>query len=101
MGTTVHLKTSSSGVWLGPLVGCEFKTWMGLIQCVQTIVLTLVNLTSMRLSTSNLQQKKSLEARNGLNLYSPRRGKHLNAKIKNVSLLEKKGLTPRASKMFW
>ena len=70
MGTTVHLKTSSSGVWLGPLVGCEFKTWMGLIQGVQTIVLTLVNLTSMRLSTSNLQQKKSLEARNGLNLYT-------------------------------
>ena len=38
-------KMSSSGVWLGPLVGHGFKPWRGLIQLVQTIVLTLVDLT--------------------------------------------------------
>ena len=67
MGTTVPMNTSSSGVWLGPLVGPEFKSRRGLIQGVQTIVLTLVDLTPKRLSSSdarglNLQQEPSLEA---------------------------------------
>ena len=56
------MNTSSSGVWLGPLEGCGFKSWRG----VQTIVLTLVDLTPMWLSSSdsrglNLQQEPSLE----------------------------------------
>ena len=77
MGTTVPMGGSSSGVWLGPLVGCGFKPQRGLIQGVQTIVLTLVDLTPMQLSSSdargpNLQQESSLETmvftRKGLNL---------------------------------
>ena len=66
MGTTVPMNTSSSGVWLGPLVGRGFEPRRGLIQGVQTIVLTLVDLTPMWLSSSdtrglNLQQEPSLE----------------------------------------
>ena len=41
VGTTVPKNTSSSGVWLGPLVGCGFGPRRGLIHSVQTIVLTL------------------------------------------------------------
>ena len=41
------MNTSSSGVWLGPLVGRGFEPQRGLIQGVQTIVLTLVALTPM------------------------------------------------------
>ena len=60
------MKTSSSGVSLGPLIVRLFKPWRGLIQGVQTIVLTLVDLTPMWLSSSdtrglNLQQEPSLE----------------------------------------
>ena len=66
MGTIVPMNTSSSGVWLGSLVGRGFKPRSGLIQGVQTIVLTLVDLTLMWLSSSdarglNLQQESSLE----------------------------------------
>ena len=66
MGTTVPMNTSSSGVWLGHLVGRGFKPRRGRIQGVQTIVLTLVDLTPMWLSSSdtrgiNLQQEPSLE----------------------------------------
>ena len=50
--TTVPMNTNSCGVWLGLLVGHGFKPRRGLIQGVQTIVLTLVDLTSMRLSSS-------------------------------------------------
>ena len=58
------MNTSCSGVWLGPLVGRGFEPQRGLIQGVQTIVLTLV--TPMWLSSSdtrvlNLQQEPSLE----------------------------------------
>ena len=58
--------TSSSGVWLGPLVVRGFEPQRGWIQGVQTIVLTLVDLTPMWLSSSdtrglNLQQELSLE----------------------------------------
>ena len=57
------MNTSTSGVWLGPLVGHGFEPRRGLIQGVQTIVLTL---TPMWLSSSdtrglNLQQEPSLE----------------------------------------
>ena len=66
IGTTVPMNMSSSGGWLGPLVGHGFKLWRGLIHGVQTIVLTLVDRTPMRLSSSdargpNLQQEPSLE----------------------------------------
>ena len=66
MGTTVPKNRSSCGVWLVSLVGCGFKPGRELIQGVQTIVLTLVDLTPMWLSTSgargpNLQQEPSLE----------------------------------------
>ena len=53
MGTIVPMNRSSSGVWLGPLVGHRFKPRRGLIQGVQTIVLTLVDLTPMWLSSSD------------------------------------------------
>ena len=64
--TTVPMNTKSCGVWLGLLVGHGFKPRRGLIQGVQTIVLTLVDLTPMWLSSSdtrglNLQQEPSLE----------------------------------------
>ena len=60
------MNTSCSGVWLGPLVGRGFEPQRGLIQGVQTIVLTLVALTPMWLSSNdtrglNLQQEPSLE----------------------------------------
>ena len=66
MVTAVPMNMSSSGVWLGPLVGHGFEPRRGLIQGVQTIVLTLVDLTPMWLSSSdtrglNLQQEPSLE----------------------------------------
>ena len=47
MGTTVPMNMSSSGVWLGPLVGHGFEPQRGLIQGVQTIVLTLVDLPAV------------------------------------------------------
>ena len=55
MRTTVPMNTSSSAVWLGPLVGHGFEPRRGLIQGVQTIVLTLVHLTPMWLSSSGKQ----------------------------------------------
>ena len=62
----LFMNMKSSGVWLRPLIGRGFKPWRGLIQGVQTIVLTLVDLTPMWLSSSdtrglNLQQEPSLE----------------------------------------
>ena len=51
MVTSVPMNTSSSGVWLGPLVGNGFKPRQGLIQGVQTIVLTLGDLTPIWLSS--------------------------------------------------
>ena len=53
MRTTVPMNTSNSGFWLGPLVGRGFKSRRGLIQGVQIIVLTLVDLTPIRLSSSD------------------------------------------------
>ena len=66
MGTTVPMNTSSSGVWLLPPVDRGFKPRRGLIEGVQTIVLTLVDLTPMWLSSNdtrglNLQQEPSVE----------------------------------------
>ena len=52
MGTTVPITMSNSGVWLWPLVGRGFKPQRGLIQHVQTIAYTLVDLTPMPLSSS-------------------------------------------------
>ena len=62
------MNSSSSGVWLGPRI----RSWVQAleradsIQGVQTIILTLVDLTPIRLYSSvargpNLQQKPSLE----------------------------------------
>ena len=67
MGTIVPINMNSSAVWLGHLVGHEFKPRRGMIQGVQTFVLALVDLTPMWLSSSdarhpNLQQEPSLEA---------------------------------------
>ena len=119
------MNMKSSGVWLRPLIGRGFKPWRGLIQGVQTIVLTLVDLTPMWLSSSdtrrlNLQQEHSLETMvykkwpepvlpgewgkppsSPKNLgSSPRMGKHLlYMQTHNVSLQEKEGPTPGANKI--
>ena len=104
-GTTVLMNTSRSGVWLGPLVGRRFEPRRGLIQGVQTIALTLVDLTPMWLSSSdtrglNLQQEPSLEKlvyNKWPELVLPGECKPM--QTHNVSLQEKEGPTPGANKI--
>ena len=77
---STYMSMSSRGVWLGPLVGCGFKPRRGLIQGVQTIVLSVVDLTPMRLPqqwyhrtkfTAGIQPRDNSVhcTRNGPNLY--------------------------------
>ena len=58
--TTVQLHYSSSGVWLGPLAGCGFKSLRGLIQGLLTFVLTVVDKAPMQLSSMVMPEEPSL-----------------------------------------